>query len=85
MPHAKRNFIFQCRDISGNLNFDGKAVLRSTGVDFSSGVSFKVNINEFDIQSELGKGTMIYEYICKHNNKQASMALLAKFFTGPPK
>lgn len=30
--------------------------MRSSGVDFSSGVSFKVSINEFEIQRELGKG-----------------------------
>lgn len=43
-------------DPSGLLNFNGKAVLHAQGVNFSSGASFNINMTEFDLQDELGKG-----------------------------
>ena len=45
-----------CRDPSGSLNFAGKAVLSAEGVNFSSGVSYKINMNELILLEELGKG-----------------------------
>ncbi|KAL7751845.1 MAP kinase kinase Wis1 [Sorochytrium milnesiophthora] len=43
-------------DPSGKLNFSGKAVLHSDGVDFSSGNSYKINMAELELREELGKG-----------------------------
>jgi mitogen-activated protein kinase kinase len=43
-------------DPSGKLNFDGKAVLHAQGVDFSNGNSYKINMDEFELLEELGKG-----------------------------
>ncbi|CAB4425753.1 unnamed protein product [Rhizophagus irregularis] len=43
-------------DPSGKLNFDGKAVLHAQGVDFSNGNSYKINMEEFELLEELGKG-----------------------------
>ncbi|CAG8522655.1 11513_t:CDS:2 [Acaulospora morrowiae] len=43
-------------DPSGKLNFSGKAILHAEGVDFSNGNSYKINMDEFDLLEELGKG-----------------------------
>ncbi|KAA1128716.1 hypothetical protein PGTUg99_001082 [Puccinia graminis f. sp. tritici] len=43
-------------DPSGRLNFGGKAILHSHGVDFSNGSSFSINMNELTLMEELGKG-----------------------------
>ncbi|KAF8302628.1 MAP kinase, partial [Clavulina sp. PMI_390] len=43
-------------DPSGALNFAGKAVLHSSGVDFSNGSSFAVSMDEFQLDEELGRG-----------------------------
>lgn len=44
------------RDPSGKLNFSSKAVLHADGVDFSSGQSYKINMQELELEEELGKG-----------------------------
>lgn len=44
------------RDPSGSLKFSSKAVLHANGVDFSNGQSFKINMDEMEVQGELGKG-----------------------------
>lgn len=41
---------------TGSLKFAGKAVLHSRGVDFSSGSSFSISLEELDQLEELGKG-----------------------------
>ncbi|KXN71284.1 MAP kinase [Conidiobolus coronatus NRRL 28638] len=43
-------------DPSGKLNFNGKAVLHSDGVDFSNGNSYKINMAELKVLQTLGKG-----------------------------
>ncbi|CAG8513293.1 6118_t:CDS:2 [Paraglomus occultum] len=43
-------------DPSGKLSFSGKAVLHAQGVDFSNGVSYKINMEELKYIEELGKG-----------------------------
>ncbi|WWD20620.1 hypothetical protein CI109_105096 [Kwoniella shandongensis] len=43
-------------DPSGSLRFSKKAVLHSKGVDFDDGQSFKINMDEIEVQGELGKG-----------------------------
>lgn len=41
---------------SGSLKFAGKAVIHSKGVDFSSGSTFRISLDEVDRLDELGKG-----------------------------
>jgi len=43
-------------DPSGRLNFRGKAILHSKGVDFSTGTSFQINMSELELEEELGRG-----------------------------
>ncbi|KAJ7780498.1 kinase-like protein [Mycena maculata] len=43
-------------DLSGALNFNGKAVLHADGVDFSNGASFQINMGQLQLDEELGKG-----------------------------
>ncbi|RKP24304.1 kinase-like domain-containing protein, partial [Syncephalis pseudoplumigaleata] len=43
-------------DPSGKLNFEGKAVLHAQGVDFSSGRSYKINMDELLLMEDLGAG-----------------------------
>ncbi|CAL1707698.1 unnamed protein product [Somion occarium] len=43
-------------DPSGALNFNGKAILHASGVDFSNGASFKINMTQLQLEEELGKG-----------------------------
>lgn len=41
---------------SGSLNFAGKAVIHSKGIDFSNGMSFQISLDELEPLEELGKG-----------------------------
>ncbi|KAH9954117.1 kinase-like protein [Russula dissimulans] len=43
-------------DPSGVLNFRGKAVVHSSGVDFSNGPSFAINMAQLQLGEELGNG-----------------------------
>ncbi|KAJ3513709.1 hypothetical protein NLJ89_g2790 [Agrocybe chaxingu] len=43
-------------DPSGALNFSGKAILHAQGVNFQSGASFAINMNQLQLDEELGKG-----------------------------
>ncbi|KAI5123048.1 hypothetical protein M0805_000483 [Coniferiporia weirii] len=43
-------------DPSGALNFNGKAVLHASGVDFSNGSSFAINMTQMELLEELGRG-----------------------------
>ncbi|KAH7919324.1 kinase-like protein [Leucogyrophana mollusca] len=43
-------------DPSGRLNFAGKAVLHASGVDFSNGKSYAINMEQLSLQNELGRG-----------------------------
>ncbi|KAG8849346.1 hypothetical protein FRB96_000882 [Tulasnella sp. 330] len=52
-PFANFNKIV---DPSGALRFTGKAVLHASGVDFSNGSSFAINMSEFELEEELGRG-----------------------------
>ena len=45
-----------CSDPSGALNFNGKAILHSKGVDFSNGASFAINMTQLQLEEELGRG-----------------------------
>ncbi|KLO16955.1 kinase-like protein [Schizopora paradoxa] len=43
-------------DPSGALKFGGKAVLHASGVDFSNGSSFAINMTQMQLLEELGRG-----------------------------
>lgn len=43
-------------DPSGALKFGGKAVLHASGVDFSNGSSFAINMSQMQLLEELGRG-----------------------------
>ncbi|KAJ7594323.1 kinase-like protein [Mycena floridula] len=43
-------------DPSGKLNFKGKAILHASGVNFSSGASFSINMGQLELMEELGRG-----------------------------
>jgi hypothetical protein len=46
-----------CSDTQNSrLQFSGKAILHSEGVDFSSGESFSLRLNDLLLQEELGRG-----------------------------
>jgi mitogen-activated protein kinase kinase len=38
------------------LNFSGKAILNAEGVNFDSGISYKIRMSEFELFEELGRG-----------------------------
>ena len=40
----------------GTLSFKNKAVIHGSGIDFSSGASFSISLEEVDTMDELGKG-----------------------------
>jgi mitogen-activated protein kinase kinase len=63
-------------DPSGALNFTGKAVLHAKGVNFSSGASFAINMNQLQLDEELGKGN--YGTVQKVYHKPTNVAMAMK-------
>jgi len=61
------------RDPSGKLNFAGKAVLHASGVDFSNGSSYKINMDELSLLGELGKGQ--YGVVQKVHHKPTNVTM----------
>ncbi|ANB14445.1 mitogen-activated protein kinase kinase PBS2 [Sugiyamaella lignohabitans] len=61
---------------SGSLNFAGKASLHSKGVDFSSGSSFRISIDEFEPMGELGRGN--YGTVTKVLHKPTKVIMAMK-------
>ncbi|KAF2084881.1 Pbs2-type MAP kinase, partial [Saccharata proteae CBS 121410] len=55
---------------TGNLRFAGKAVLSSKGVEFASGSSFSISLDEVDTLDELGKGNYGTVYKVRHSRPQ---------------
>ncbi|KAJ2881898.1 MAP kinase kinase Wis1 [Coemansia aciculifera] len=43
-------------DLTGNLSFEGKAVISAKGVDFSNGKSYSIEMKEMEVQEVLGSG-----------------------------
>lgn len=62
-------------DPSGRLNFASKAVVHADGVDFSSGASFKIKMDDFELFEELGKGNYGTVQKVWHKPTKVTMAL----------
>lgn len=52
---------------TGSLKFKGKAILNSDGVQFSSGTTFNISLDEVDTLDELGKGNYGTVYKVRHS------------------
>lgn len=52
---------------TGTLRFKGKATINSQGVQFSSGTSFSISLDEVDTLDELGKGNYGTVYKVRHS------------------
>lgn len=63
-------------DPSGALNFSGKAILHSSGVDFSNGPSFAINMNQLLLEEELGSGA--YGTVKRVLHKPTNVAMAMK-------
>ena len=55
---------------SGTLKFKGKATIHGRGIDFSSGTSFSISLDEVDNLEELGKGNYGTVYKVRHSRPQ---------------
>jgi hypothetical protein len=63
-------------DPSGQLNFAGKAVLHASGVDFSNGSSYAINMDQLVLEHELGRGN--YGTVKKVLHKPTNVAMAMK-------
>jgi mitogen-activated protein kinase kinase len=52
---------------TGSLKFKGKAILNSQGVQFASGTTFNISLDEVDTLDELGKGNYGTVYKVRHS------------------
>ena len=52
---------------TGALKFKGKATVHGSGIDFSSGRSFSISLDEVDTLDELGKGNYGTVYKVRHS------------------
>ena len=52
---------------TGTLKFKGKATIHGQGIDFSSGSSFSISLDEVDNLEELGKGNYGTVYRVRHS------------------
>ncbi|KAI4101570.1 MAG: hypothetical protein LQ339_004959 [Xanthoria mediterranea] len=55
---------------TGTLKFKGKATIHGKGIDFSSGTSFSISLDEVDNLEELGKGNYGTVYKVRHSRPQ---------------
>ena len=68
--------VVDSRDTQNSLlRFDGKAILHSKGVDFSSGQSFSLRLSDLLPQEELGKGNYGTVVHVIHKITNADMAM----------
>lgn len=75
--HPTNDFIaMYSSDPSGALNFAGKAVLHASGVDFSNGSSFAINMDELELHEEIGKGN--YGTVKKVRHKPTNVLMAMK-------
>lgn len=70
-------------DPSGRLNFAGKAVIHASGVDFSNGSSFTINMEELILEHELGRGNYgtVKRVLHKPTNVAMAMKVRLRTFT----
>lgn len=61
---------------SGSLKFTGKASLNSQGIDFSSGTSFRISLDELQFVEELGRGN--YGTVSKVLHKPTGVLMAMK-------
>jgi len=59
---------------TGSLNFKGKATLTNQGVEFASGKSFSISLDEVDTLDELGKGNYGTVYKVRHSRPRMRKA-----------
>ncbi|BFZ61195.1 MAP kinase kinase Wis1 [Saitoella coloradoensis] len=72
---AFSNFSKYVNAENGSLNFAGKAVISSEGVNFSTGESFKISMNDLTLLEELGKGNYGTVHRVLHKPTNVTMAL----------
>jgi hypothetical protein len=66
-------------DPSGALNFSGKAILHASGVDFSNGPSFAINMDQLQLGEELGNGAYGTVKRVLHKPTNVAMAMKVHF------
>jgi mitogen-activated protein kinase kinase len=64
------------------LKFGGKAVLHASGVDFSNGSSFSINMSQLQLNEELGRGN--YGTVKKVLHKPTNVAMAMKVINFRP-
>ncbi|KAF9529219.1 kinase-like domain-containing protein [Crepidotus variabilis] len=62
-------------DPSGALHFDGKAILHSSGVNFSNGKSFSISMDHLSLDEELGRGNYGTVKKVVHRPTKVAMAM----------
>ncbi|KAJ2724482.1 MAP kinase kinase Wis1 [Coemansia sp. Benny D115] len=62
-------------DPTGNLNFEGKAVISANGVDFSNGKSYSISMAEMQVLEVLGRGQFGVVHRVFHRPTRVTMAL----------
>ncbi|KAI9502023.1 MAP kinase kinase Wis1 [Coemansia spiralis] len=62
-------------DPTGNLSFEGKAVINANGVDFSSGKSYKISMTQMEVLGVLGRGQYGVVHKVFHKPTKVTMAL----------
>jgi mitogen-activated protein kinase kinase len=65
------------------LNFGGKAVLHASGVDFSNGSSFAINMNQLQLGDELGRGAYGTVKKVLHKPTNVAMAMKVRLYCAP--
>jgi mitogen-activated protein kinase kinase len=72
---------------NGTLKFAGKAVIHGKGIDFSSGSSFNISLDEVESLDELGKGNYGTVYKVRHSRppmRRPGMGLVGNRQPPPP-
>ena len=70
-------------DPSGALNFNGKAIVHSSGVDFSNGPSFAINMDQLQLGEELGSGAYGTVKRVFHKPTNVAMAMKVRLSSNP--
>ncbi|KAI8924403.1 kinase-like domain-containing protein [Entophlyctis helioformis] len=62
-------------DPSGKLSFAGKASVHKDGLDFTNGVSYRINMDQFQLVKMLGKGQYGVVQLVLHKPTNVNMAM----------